>query len=108
MDKGSDQTKLIATYFGAAFGILQIVDIVIDRVDLPAEIINYLLIAIIIGFIGILFYLYIPSLKNAKIEKIKDKKKNKNKEQNAGVWTDRAPSTSPWSEIRFSAEIRPP
>ena len=74
MDKGSDQTKLIATYFGAAFGILQIVDIVIDRVDLPPEIINYLLIAIIIGFIGILFYLYIPSLKNAKIEKIKDKK----------------------------------
>ena len=44
MDKGSDQTKLIATYFGAAFGILQIVDIVIDRVDLPPEIINYLLI----------------------------------------------------------------
>ena len=73
MNKGSDQTKLIATYFGAAFGILQIVDIVIDRINLPPEIINYLLIAIIIGFIGILFYSYIPSLKNAKIEKIKDK-----------------------------------
>ena len=73
MNKGSDQTKLIATYFGAAFGILQIVDIVIDRINLPSEIINYLLVAIIIGFIGILFYSYIPSLKNAKIEKIKDK-----------------------------------
>ena len=72
MDKRSDQTKLIATYFGAAFGILQIVDIVIDRVDLPPEIINYLLIAIIIGFIGILFYSYIPSLKNAKIETIEN------------------------------------
>ena len=54
MNKGSDQTKLIATYFGAAFGILQIVDIVIDRINLPPEIINYLLVAIIIGFIGIL------------------------------------------------------
>ena len=74
MQKGSDQTKLIATYFGAAFGLLQIVDIIIDRINLPPEIIYYLLISIIIGFIGILFYLYIPSLKKAKIENITNKK----------------------------------
>ena len=72
MQKGSDQTKLIATYFGAAFGLLQIVDIIIDRINLPPEIIYYLLISIIIGFIGILFYLYIPSLK-----KSEDRKYNK-------------------------------
>ena len=74
MQKGSDQTKLIATYFGAAFGLLQIADIIIDRINLPPEIIYYLLISIIIGFIGILFYLYIPSLKKAKIENITNKK----------------------------------
>ncbi len=74
MLKGSDQTKLIATYFGGAFGLLQIIDILIDSLNLPPEIINYSLVAIVIGFIGILFYSYIPSIKTAKIENIKNKR----------------------------------
>ena len=35
MKPKTDNTKLIASYFAAAFGILQIVDIVIDRLDFP-------------------------------------------------------------------------
>ena len=53
VNKGN-QTKLIASYFGASFGLLQIVDICIDRFDLTVSIINYLLFAIAIGIVGIL------------------------------------------------------
>ena len=74
MLKRSNQTRLIATYFGGAFGLLQIIDILIDSLNLPPEIINYLLVAIVIGFICILFYSYIPSIKTAKIENIKNKR----------------------------------
>ena len=35
MKPKTDNTKLIASYFAAAFGVLQIVDIVIDRLDFP-------------------------------------------------------------------------
>ena len=56
MKPKTDNTKLIASYFAAAFGILQIVDIVIDRLDFPVIIINYLLYAIVSGFLGILLY----------------------------------------------------
>ena len=36
-------TKLLASYFAGAFGLLQIVDIAIDRLSLPVEILNYCL-----------------------------------------------------------------
>ena len=60
MKPKADNTKLIASYFAAAFGILQIVDIVIDRLDFPVIIINYLLYAIVSGFLGILLYSFLP------------------------------------------------
>ena len=60
MKPKTDNTKLIASYFAAAFGILQIVDIVIDRLDFPVIIINYLLYAIVSGFLGILLYSFLP------------------------------------------------
>lgn len=74
MDYSNSQTKLIASYFAASFGMLQIVDIIIDRFSLPPVIINYLLIAIVIGFVGILIYSYIPSLKKASAVDNKNKK----------------------------------
>tara|TARA_Y100001970_G_scaffold179646_1_gene218718 strand:+ start:488 stop:2749 length:2262 start_codon:yes stop_codon:yes gene_type:complete len=70
----ANQTKLIASYFGASFGLLQIVDICIDRFDLPVSIINYLLFAIAIGFVGILFYSYLPFLSQTKKSSNKGKK----------------------------------
>ena len=70
----TNQTKLIASYFGASFGLLQIVDICIDRFDLPVSIINYLLFAIAIGFVGILFYSYLPFLSQTKKSSNKGKK----------------------------------
>ena len=60
MKPKADNTKLIASYFAAAFGILQIVDIIIDRLDFPVIIINYLLYAIVSGFLGILLYSFLP------------------------------------------------
>ena len=60
MKPKTDNTKLIASYFAAAFGILQIVDIVIDRLDFPVIIINYLLYAIVSGFLGILLFSFLP------------------------------------------------
>ena len=60
MKPKTDNTKLIASYFAAAFGVLQIVDIVIDRLDFPVIIINYLLYAIVSGFLGILLYSFLP------------------------------------------------
>ena len=60
MKPKTDNTKLIASYFAAAFGILQIVDIIIDRLDFPVIIINYLLYAIVSGFLGILLYSFLP------------------------------------------------
>ena len=60
MKPKTDNTKLIASYFAAAFGILQIVDIVIDWLDFPVIIINYLLYAIVSGFLGILLYSFLP------------------------------------------------
>lgn len=74
MDYNNSQTKLIASYFAASFGMLQIVDIIIDRFNLPPVIINYLLIAIVIGFVGILIYSYIPALKKASAVENKNKK----------------------------------
>ena len=71
MQNKTNQTKLIASYFGASFGLLQIVDICIDRFELPVSIINYLLFAIAIGFVGILFYSYIPFLSQTKNRAIK-------------------------------------
>ena len=41
MKQSTDNTKLIASYFAAAFGLLQIVDIVIERLGFPVIIINY-------------------------------------------------------------------
>ena len=60
MKSKTDNTKLIASYFAAAFGVLQIVDIVIDRLGFPVILINYLLYAIVSGFIGILLYSFLP------------------------------------------------
>jgi len=60
MKPKTDNTKLIASYFAAAFGVLQIVDIVIDRLGFPVILINYLLYAIVSGFIGILLYSFLP------------------------------------------------
>ena len=60
MKTKADHTKLIASYFAAAFGILQIVDIVIDRLGFPVILINYLLYAIVSGFVGILLYSFLP------------------------------------------------
>ena len=74
MKNKTNQTKLIASYFAASFGLLQIVDIIIDRFILPVLIINYLLFAIVIGFIGILFYSYLPSLGEARKSDKKSKK----------------------------------
>ncbi len=74
MDYNNSQTKLIASYFAASFGLLQIVDIIIDRFNLPPVIINYLLIAIVIGFVGILIYSYIPALKKVPATERKNKK----------------------------------
>ena len=74
MQNKTNQTKLIASYFGASFGLLQIVDICIDRFDLPVSIINYLLFAIAIGFVGILFYFYLPFLSQTKKSSNKGKK----------------------------------
>ena len=74
MENKTNQTKLIASYFGASFGLLQIVDICIDRFDLPVSIINYLLFAIAIGFVGILFYSYLPFLSQTKKSSNKSKK----------------------------------
>jgi len=71
----TNQTKLIASYFASSFGLLQIIDIIIDRFSLPATIINYLLYAIVIGFVGILFYSYLPSLGEAR--KSSDQKSKK-------------------------------
>ena len=74
MKNKTNQTKLIASYFAASFGLLQIVDIIIDRFILPVLIINNLLFAIVIGFIGILFYSYLPSLGEARKSDKKSKK----------------------------------
>ena len=73
MKQSTDNTKLIASYFAAAFGLLQIVDIVIERLGFPVIIINYLLYAIVSGFIGILLYSYLPFIgkKKASYEKTK-------------------------------------
>ena len=75
MKNKTNQTKVIASYFAASFGLLQIIDIIIDRFALPVIIINYFLYAIVIGFVGILFYSYLPSL--GEIRKSSDQKSKK-------------------------------
>ena len=72
MKNKTNQTKVIASYFAASFGLLQIIDIIIDRFALPVIIINYFLYAIVIG---ILFYSYLPSL--GEIRKSSDQKSKK-------------------------------
>ena len=67
-------TKLLASYFAGAFGLLQIVDIAIDRLSLPVEILNYLLILTVVGFVGILTYSVFPSLIKANKPNVKQKK----------------------------------